>query len=662
MTSQKEYRYVLPIGTILQGGLRPYRVVQVLGQGGFGITYKVTATIRVGNVNVPGTFAVKEHFIKGKCKRGKDGVSVDYAEDATDEIKESEKDFISEGKLLTRICRECPNIVNVNEVFEVNNTAYYVMEFLDGGNLRDLVKKVGGGVTEEQAMALMQPIARALDFLHSNNILHLDVKPENIVIRSGTDSNSQIPVLIDFGVSLHFNNKGNLTSTHSMIGVSKGFSPIEQYALVKKFSPKLDIYALAATWYFLLVGRDPEDAFEITTGVITQSLPSNISTATKKAILTGMRKDKDERPATISQFLALFQDRYTLPVGFLLKGRTCNYRIVEVEDNNDENHVIRYRAIRQVDDSITQSYAYTVYEYFVRGEHKRGDDEAVVMQHTMVENDSWKKTFLFTMVKKTHSDTSGFFNSENDISLTNDIPDWEYLSQNCTCYCVIRKGWKKPRQSLLNMISKKTSHTTKTLEKSLLKSVYVIQQHIKIIILSLCTLILATMVVFAYPIIKERWYQWQTEHDEGKMDIGLPHYPNLADSIEKDDNKEILSSNNKDSISETENQIEIQTEDKHKEDTKIDNVPLNNEIVKNEPSDDQILKTALSQNDWATVEQLGKKGVNGAADALAQHYVNSDDNLENNQKAEMWANKASPRVKKTVRHQLYLRAYLTEDN
>ena len=210
--------------------------------------------MRNGQIRTRTYFAIKEHFVKGRCHRASDGVTVEYSQEAAADVEDSLKDFIKEGQLLQSICqvknpkdaknKGYQNIVPVNEVIEVNNTAYFVMEYLDGGSLRDMIQKTGSGMSEEKALSLMVPICQAVGYIHSHGILHMDIKPENIVIRRDIFTLKEEPVLIDFGVSLHFDRRGSLTTKHTSFGRSEGFSPVEQYGEIQSFQPKIDVLQL----------------------------------------------------------------------------------------------------------------------------------------------------------------------------------------------------------------------------------------------------------------------------------------------------------------------------------------------------------------------------------------------------------------------------------
>lgn len=250
--------------------------------GGFGITYKASASIRVGNVTGRFTFAIKEHFMSSDCERDSDTSRVVYSNPAKERVENSKKDFIAEAKRLHNVGLHHNNIVKVNEVFEANNTAYYVMEYLEGESLRRYVK--GKGVlSEKEALDIIKPIIEAVEYLHSNRLTHLDIKPDNIMVTH--DENGLIrPVLIDFGLSKHYDKDGKPTSTINTLGCSDGYAPIEQYAGITSFSPSADYYSLGATLWFCLTGKDPKKSTDLKDNELVKALPENVSEQTKGLI------------------------------------------------------------------------------------------------------------------------------------------------------------------------------------------------------------------------------------------------------------------------------------------------------------------------------------------------------------------------------------------
>lgn len=346
--------YELAKGTILQGKNK-YVVEQVLGQGGFGFTYLVSAMIMNQNIPVRTRFAVKEFFLKSHCMRDeRDHCTMTYAQVAHDEVQRCHRDFRTEAQRLVSICEmnrksgsdaafTNHHIVPVNECFEANGTSYFVMEYLSGGSLRSRVQEQGM-MSEVQALSWVRPIAEAVDFLHSLHVLHMDIKPENIVMRSGGEAQPDTPMLIDFGISLHFDGKGVRTTLSNTSGLSPGYSPLEQSQPITSFDPRVDVYALAATTFYLLTGKDPANAAEVNETYIRQTLPESVSERTKSAIVHAMQPLRTQRTPTAGDFIRELAASYTMPVGHILHGPMGDYRITRIVDSCDSH--IQYEARR----------------------------------------------------------------------------------------------------------------------------------------------------------------------------------------------------------------------------------------------------------------------------------------------------------------------------
>ena len=265
-----------------------YRIDAVLGQGGFGITYLATQ----GALNRK--VAIKEFFMKEFCERNADTSHVTLGTSGSREIVERFRaKFIKEAQHIAQLNH--PHIVRIYDVFETNGTAYYVMEYHDGGSLADRVKQ--GPLPEAAAVNFVRQVAEALGYLHSRKMNHLDVKPGNILL-----DEEQRAVLIDFGLSKRYDEAGHQTST-TPVGISHGYAPMEQYNIggVSLFSPETDLYALGATLYKLLSGETPIEAPKL----INEGLhfPPTIPAHLVAPIRRAMSPAKRDRYSSVADFL-----------------------------------------------------------------------------------------------------------------------------------------------------------------------------------------------------------------------------------------------------------------------------------------------------------------------------------------------------------------------
>lgn len=306
---------VLKPGTLLKSHDRTYTVLKVLGQGGFGITYLVETYITVGNINAKVRFAIKEHFVSSMCARAGDTLNVEFSQPVAETVGKLKNAFVKEARRVQNLGINNINIVNINEVFEQNNTAYYVMEYLEGESLEDFVA-ARGALSTAATVDILRPVIAAVAELHRNNLTHYDIKPQNIIIT--TDSNGNIrPVLIDFGLAKHYGTDGKATSTLGTSGYSVGYAPIEQYAGLTDFTPQADVYALGATMYYCLTGRTPDDALKLKNDILRSTLdkfgcPPRLAETLSKA----MQMLPENRPADAGALLAslTLQNNLTLPI------------------------------------------------------------------------------------------------------------------------------------------------------------------------------------------------------------------------------------------------------------------------------------------------------------------------------------------------------------
>lgn len=294
-------RQELQYGATLQNGR--YTIVKVLGQGGFGITYQATTREKVtgnlGEMEVEVPVAIKEFFMKDTCQRDitNNNVSIPST-GSNDQVDKYRQKFIKEAHNLANLNH--PNIVHVADVFEENNTVYYVMQFLKDGSLRGKLREKGT-LSDEEAMRYTIQIAEALDYMHSEkHMCHYDVKPGNILL------NGDKAMLIDFGISKNYTSDGRETSA-TPVGLSKGFAPLEQFQQsLQDFSPVTDIYSLGATLYNLVTGEVPPEASTVNEEGLGPR-PEHVGEQVWQAIVAAMQPRRKDRPQTMREFITILK-------------------------------------------------------------------------------------------------------------------------------------------------------------------------------------------------------------------------------------------------------------------------------------------------------------------------------------------------------------------
>ncbi len=269
-------------GTSLQQGR--YRVEQVLGEGGFGITYQATDN-RLGRA-----VAIKELFILG-CTRDDNAVlaPLTYAAQAWEKAIQN---FLIEARIIAGL--DHPGIVAVYDQFEENNTAYMVMKFIIGTTLSRLMAQRGGRLSEDEAREYTIQVGQALTVVHAHNLLHRDIKPSNIILQPNGQT-----VLIDFGAAREFALDRSVAVTAI---ASSGFSPPEQFYAKGRKGPYTDVFSLAATCYYLLTGVAP-----------THELDEPPATSLLPALNHALAFNPQDRPATVADFLDELSGRKPAP-------------------------------------------------------------------------------------------------------------------------------------------------------------------------------------------------------------------------------------------------------------------------------------------------------------------------------------------------------------
>ena len=288
----EDHKQALPLGFRLGA----YRVVHILGVGGFGVTYLCEHTGLAVQV------AVKEYLPNEIAVR--DGTDV-YPKSAGDRegFEWGLSRFLDEARTLARF--EHPNVVRVRDCFEANNTAYIVMDYEDGEPLDALLQR-HGTLTEAQLKRVLLPVADGLRQVHAAGFLHRDIKPANIFVRHSDES----PVLLDFGSARQALGRRSRSVTAI---ASAGYSPPEQYESHGEQGPWTDIYALSALCYRAIAGRVPIEAPRRQSQLLraqTDPLPrlaetpvASYSQAFLEAVDQGLRLIETARPRSLDEWL-----------------------------------------------------------------------------------------------------------------------------------------------------------------------------------------------------------------------------------------------------------------------------------------------------------------------------------------------------------------------
>ncbi len=294
------YRYKehqLRPGTLLNN---KYLVGRVLGEGGFGITYvgrDLTLDMKV---------AIKEYYPNGMVGRtttvSNDVSLFNWTFSAG--FKSGKEQFINEAQTIAKMDKESA-VVTVRDFFEQNNSAYIVMEFVEGDDLKTIMNKQRKTFEVKELFPLLEPLFKALGELHSIGLIHRDISPDNIMVENGRAR------LIDFGCARDTMNTG--ASTDAVL--KHGFSPVEQYSN-SDMGPWSDVYAMAATIYFCLTGRmvpKSTDRAQQDTLETPSSLGVKMNPKQERALMKALAIRREDRYQSMEEFgkdLFIHRNRY----------------------------------------------------------------------------------------------------------------------------------------------------------------------------------------------------------------------------------------------------------------------------------------------------------------------------------------------------------------
>src|SRR5688572_19906111 len=282
------FRNALPMQSMLQ----EYRIEQVLGAGGFGITYRARDT------NLDKDVAIKEYLPGELAMRAPDGNVVAQATQQEAGYKWGLERFLQEARTLGKFSH--PNIVRVLRYFEAHATAYVVMDYEQGDPLKTVLQ-LDPQPPEAKLKGWLAPLLDGLAAVHATGFLHRDIKPDNIFIRADGK-----PVLIDFGAAREA--IGGATKSLTSI-LTPGYAPLEQYSGEGKQGPWTDIYAMGGVLFRAVTGKNPPDAVSRIRG---DSLGAGLATARGKysegflhAIECALAMDEKKRPQNVADWRKL---------------------------------------------------------------------------------------------------------------------------------------------------------------------------------------------------------------------------------------------------------------------------------------------------------------------------------------------------------------------
>ncbi len=279
-------------GTTLNGDT--YVIECKLGEGGFGITYKAIQK------RLNRAVCIKEYFLSGRCARKT--LSNTVVPNPTDSnlYNKYRESFAREALTLAELRH--PGIVEVLDVFDENGTSYMVMTFIEGQSLQSIVEQ-RGPLPYAEAVNYIAQVADAVSYIHKRHILHRDIKPENIMITADYRA-----ILIDFGSAREFEH--DKTQAHTSL-LTHGYAPSEQYTTTSRKGAYTDIYALGATFYFILTGRIPLAA----AARITEQMPEpaqfnpQIPPAANRTIMKAMQLQPQARYQNVEDFMLELQNQ-----------------------------------------------------------------------------------------------------------------------------------------------------------------------------------------------------------------------------------------------------------------------------------------------------------------------------------------------------------------
>lgn len=242
----------------MASGSTEYSVVKVLNEEYLGINYIVNPCDKDGNTDPQVNLVVKEFFIRGDCSREPESSLIVIPERKIWNFEKYLQAFLSNAQSMLRLGYAHPNIAPIYDVFQANNTGYYVRKYYEGCNLEEYVQ-LHGAMTQAQMEGIIHPIADGVSFLHHYMMEHLDIKPTNIII-SREDDGRILPILVDYRQGCYCRKIGENRSMFYIPLSGKPYTLIPDVFETEDFSHDADVYALATTILFCLTGQTPKES------------------------------------------------------------------------------------------------------------------------------------------------------------------------------------------------------------------------------------------------------------------------------------------------------------------------------------------------------------------------------------------------------------------
>lgn len=274
-----------------------YRVCRSLGQGGFGITYLAEDELLGQKI------VIKEYFPAAFARRAEDGSIRIMEETDRAAFTEGRNRFLREARILTSLL-DVPGVVKAWNYFQENQTAYLVMEYVQGISLRSWLEQNGEVPSFDEALEMLRPVVLALESIHKKGLLHRDITPDNLMV----GANGTVK-LLDFGSARSYLREKDSEMTQTVL-LKSGYAPPEQYDGKSVQGPWTDIYALSATLYEMITGCMPEDALQrqIRDELLEPSIyGAKITPEQEEHLLKrGLALDERERYTSVREFSSDF--------------------------------------------------------------------------------------------------------------------------------------------------------------------------------------------------------------------------------------------------------------------------------------------------------------------------------------------------------------------